>query len=45
MLTYDFYYTGYLSGYLTLDQVKSGVVDGDLTKDQYKEITGIDYAP
>lgn len=43
MLTYDFYYTGYLSGYLTLDQVKQGVIDGDITKDQFKEITGLDY--
>lgn len=43
MLSYDFYYTGYLAGYLTLDNVKQGVVMGDLTTDQYKEITGQDY--
>lgn len=43
MLGYDFYYTGYLSGYLSLDDVKEGVVLGDLTKDQFKEITGQDY--
>mgnify|MGYP000893311855 CR=1 FL=1 len=42
-LSYDFYYIGYLCNYLTLDQVKQGVVDGDLTKDQYKQITGLDY--
>lgn len=45
MLGYDFYYTGYLSGYLSLDDVKQGVVLGDLTKEQFKEITGVDYTP
>ena len=45
MLSYDFYYVGYVCGYLTINDIKGGVVDGDLTKDQYKEITGIGYAP
>ena len=45
MLGYNFYYIGYVSGYLTIDNIKQGVVIGDLTKDQFKEITGIDYTP
>lgn len=45
MLTYDFYYTGYLAGYLTIDDAKQGVVNGDITQNQFKEITGQDYTP
>ena len=45
MLDYNFYYVGYVCGYLSLSDLKQGVAIGDLTKDKYKEITGIDYAP
>ncbi|WPC41208.1 XkdX family protein [Clostridium sp. JS66] len=43
MLGYDFYYIGYVCGYLSLSNIKQGVVNGDVSKDQFKEITGVDY--
>lgn len=43
MLGYDFYYTGYKVGALTLDDIKYAVQAGDITADQYKTITGQDY--
>lgn len=42
-LGYDFYYIGYVCGYLSLDDIRKAVNDGDLTKDQYKQITGLDF--
>ena len=43
MLGYDFYEMGYLSGYLSLDDLKWAVANKDLSEAQFKEITGQDY--
>jgi phage uncharacterized protein, XkdX family len=43
MLGYDFYAMFYPLGYLTLDDLKWAVANGDLTADQFKQITGQDY--
>ncbi|MBV4417074.1 XkdX family protein [Clostridium tyrobutyricum] len=43
MLSYEFYKMFYTTGGLTIDDLKQAVEIGDLTADQFKEITGQDY--
>lgn len=40
---FDFYKMFFLSGHLTLDQLKEAVQEQVLSKEEYKEITGKAY--
>ena len=43
MLSYDFYNMFYKTKALGIDDLKKAVQIGDLTADQFKQITGQDY--
>lgn len=43
LLGYEFYEMGYLSGYLTMDDLKWAVTNKDISADDFKQITGQDY--